>query len=103
MTESSDHEIERRQFFRLDMEKELVDIAWADEDGQHFTKKVACIDFSRGGIRIDSDIAMAEDTPIKVTFKANSPNAQELTGKVLRCIKQSTGWYEIAFIFGDKV
>ena len=97
MTKSSDHEIERRQYFRLDMEKELVDISWADEAGNHRLKKVACLDFSRGGLRIDSDIEMAPETEVTVIFKANTPGAQSLSGFVLRCIKQDSGWFEIAF------
>jgi len=97
MTESSDHEIERRQHFRLDMEKELVDIFWLDEQGEERRKKVACRDFSRGGLRIDSDIEMAEDLAVIVTFKVNTVGSQSLKGKVLRCTPQQNGWYEIAF------
>lgn len=97
MTDSSNHEIERRQQFRLDMEKELIDIRWQDSDGIERTKKVACRDFSRGGIRIDSDIEMIAETVVTVTFKINTPHSQELVGKVLRCLKQDNGWYEIAF------
>ena len=37
--------IERRQAFRLDMEKELVDIVWTDEQGHQHQKKIACLDF----------------------------------------------------------
>lgn len=97
MTDSSNHEIERRKSFRLDMEKELIDISWTNDSGQQCDKKVACLDFSRGGLRIDSDMAIPVDTAVTVTFKKNTPNAQQVTGKILRCIKQSNGWYEIAF------
>ena len=97
MTDSSNHEIERRQSFRLDMEKELIDIRWTDDSGSERTKKVACSDFSRGGLRIDSDIEIPKETPIVVTFKANTPKSQSLNGLVLRCIKQDNGWYEVAF------
>lgn len=99
MSESSNHEIERRRSFRLDMEKELVDIAWENPQGQTMTKKVACLDFSRGGLRIDSDLAIDVDTPISVTFKAQSVHNQTLKGKVLRCEQQKTGWFDIALIF----
>ena len=99
MTDSSNHEIERRKSFRLDMEKELIDIRWQDDAGNERTKKVACRDFSRGGIKIDSDIEFTAGTPIVVVFKANSPNSQELSGKVLRCNKQDNGWFEVAFQF----
>ena len=97
MTDSSNHEIERRQSFRLDMEKELVDISWTDDAGCQRTKKVACLDFSRGGLRIDSDIEMPEETPVTVIFKSNTPGAQSLTGVVVRCIQQENGWYEVGF------
>lgn len=97
MTDSSNHEIERRQSFRLDMEKELVDISWTDGDGNQRTKKVACLDFSRGGLRIDSDIEMPQDTPVTVIFKANTPGSQSLKGVVVRCIQQKNGWYEVGF------
>lgn len=97
MTDSSDHEIERRQHFRLDMEKELVDICWLDEQGKELRKKVACRDFSRGGLRIDSDIEMAEGLPVIVIFKVNTVGSQSLKGTVLRCMQQDNGWYEIAF------
>lgn len=102
MSDSSNHEIERRRFFRLDMEKELIDVAWKDSDGNELQKKVACLDFSKGGVRIDSDIAMEADTPVQVIFKSNSPQKQVLTGKVLRCIKQDTGWFEVAFVIDTK-
>lgn len=97
MSESSNHEIERRRSFRLDMEKELVDISWTDSQGQTRTKKVACLDFSRGGLRIDSDIAIEADTEISVTFKATSPDKRTLNGRVLRCTAQDNGWFELAF------
>lgn len=97
MTDSSDHEIERRQHFRLDMEKELVDICWQDEQGAERRKKVACRDFSRGGLRIDSDIEMPEGLPVIVTFKVNSVGSKSLKGKVLRCSQLENGWFEVAF------
>ncbi|MFD2167370.1 PilZ domain-containing protein [Thalassotalea euphylliae] len=102
MTDSSNHEIERRQHFRLDMEKELIDIVWQNDNGQDIQKKVACLDFSRGGLRVDSDIAIPVDTPVTVIFKRNSPSAQSLKGTVLRCIKQDTGWFHIAFLLETK-
>lgn len=96
MTDSSSNESERRGSFRLDMEKELVDIMWKDENGQERNKKIVCLDFARGGLKIDCDIALQVQTPVTVLFKAASANNQKLYGKVLRCIKQDTGWFEIA-------
>jgi len=98
MTDSSFDESERRNSFRLDMEKELVDIMWKDENGQEKSKKIACLDFARGGLRLDCDVALLEQTAVTVLFKSASENNQKLYGRVLRCIKQDTGWFEIALI-----
>ncbi len=89
---------ERRSSFRLDMEKELVDIMWKDENGQEKSKKIVCLDFARGGLKLDCDIALPVQTVVTVVFKSASSNNQKLYGKVLRCIKQDTGWFEIALI-----
>ena len=96
MTDSSFNELERRGSFRLDMEKELVDIMWQDENGQDKSKKIVCVDFARGGLKLDCDIALPVQTQVEVLFRAASVNNQKLHGKVLRCIKQDTGWFEIA-------
>jgi len=98
MTESTSDEAERRQSFRLDMEKELVDIVWQDEQGQEHTKKIACLDFARGGLKLDCDQTIPLHTPVTVVFKSAGNNSQKLYGKVLRCIKQDNGWFEIALI-----
>lgn len=100
-----DHEInesERRQSFRLDMEKELVDIVWTDDTGRKHQKKIACLDFSRGGLRIDCDQSIEISTLVTIIFKAANPNSQKLYGKVLRCIKQDNGWFEIALRINDE-
>jgi hypothetical protein len=98
MTESSSDEVERRQSFRLDMEKELVDIIWLDEQGKEHNKKIACLDFSRGGLKIDCDQLLPLQSPVTIVFKSASTSSQKLYGKVLRCIKQENGWYEVALI-----
>lgn len=98
MTDSSFDESERRSSFRLDMEKELVDIIWKDESGQELSKKIVCLDFARGGLRLDCDVALPIQTAVTVIFKSASINNQKLYGKVLRCIKQDTGWFEIALV-----
>lgn len=98
MADSSDDGVERRSSFRLDMEKELVDIIWTDENGQEKAKKIVCLDFARGGLKLDCDIALPLQTAVTVLFKAASTNHQKLYGKVLRCIKQDNGWFEIALI-----
>jgi len=96
--ESSVDEAERRRSFRLDMEKELVDIVWKDEQGQEHTKKIACLDFARGGLKLDCDQSIPMNTSVTVIFKSASSNSQKLYGKVLRCLKQENGWFEIALI-----
>lgn len=98
MSDSSFNESERRSSFRLDMEKEFVDIMWEDGDGQAQSKQIVCLDFSRGGLKLDCDVALPVQTPVTVIFKSASENNQKLYGKVLRCIKQDTGWFEIALV-----
>ena len=98
MVDSSDDDLERRGSFRLDMEKELIDISWIDENGQERTKKIVCLDFARGGLKLECDIALPVQAAVTVLFKSASINNQKLRGKVLRCIKQDNGWFEIALI-----
>jgi len=93
---SDESEAERRQNFRLDMEKELVDIHWVDDHQQPLQRKITCLDFSRGGLKLDCDHAIPLETKVTVVFKAANPNSQNLYGKVIRCIKQATGYFEIA-------
>ncbi len=96
MSDSSNDDLERRSSFRLDMEKELVDIIWTDESGQERTKKIVCLDFARGGLKLDCDITLPEQTAVTILFKSANSNNEKLFGKVLRCIKQDNGWFEIA-------
>lgn len=98
MTDSSDNDLERRSSFRLDMEKELVDIVWTDESGQERTKKIACLDFARGGVRVDCDMELPVQTAVTIVFKSASANNQKLSGKVLRCLQQDNGWFEMALV-----
>ena len=92
---------ERRQSFRLDMEKEIIDIVWTNAQGQQSTKKIACLDFSRGGLKLDCDQAIELQTQVTVLFKAADPRSQKITGRVIRCIKQDNGWFEIALKFEE--
>ena len=94
-------ENERRQAFRIDMEKELIDIVWTDDNNNEQRKKIACLDFSRGGLKVDCDCAIDTDTQVKIIFKAANPSSQTLFGKVLRSIKQDNGWFEIALQLAD--
>jgi len=93
---SSKSEEERRQYFRLDMEKELVDILWVDDNQKQLQRKITCLDFSRGGLKLDCDHAIPLETKVSVVFKAANPNSQNLHGKVIRCLKQANGYFEIA-------
>jgi hypothetical protein len=96
------NEEERRQSFRLDMEKELVDIVWCDANGVEYQKKIACLDFSRGGLKLDCDQIIELQTLTTVVFKSANPNSQKLYGRVIRCIKQDNGWFEIALRLDEK-
>ena len=87
---------ERRTNFRLDMEKELIDINWVDGKGQAQQKKIVCVDFSRGGLKLDCDLEIPVDTEVTVVFRSAHPDSQTITGKVIRCIKQDNGWFDIA-------
>ena len=96
MTEDKEENVDRRQSFRLDMEKELVDISWTDEQGQTVTKKIVCVDFSKGGLKLDCDRAIPVNTEVMVTFQQAAPHSQQLPGRVIRCIQQPNGWFELA-------
>ena len=101
MSDNGGEWVERRRSFRLDMEKELVDIAWTDENGQEHTRKIACLDFARGGLKLDCDVPLPINTAVTIVFKAASNTNQKLYGQVLRCIKQDNGWYEVAVRFNN--
>ncbi len=94
--ENSEDDIERRQAFRLDMEKELVDISWVNEKKEQQQRKITCLDFSRSGLKLDCDHAIPLQTAVTIIFKIANTNSQKLYGTVIRCIKQSNGYFEIA-------
>jgi hypothetical protein len=93
---------DRRQGFRLDMEKSLVDISWLDEKGLARQGKVICIDFSRNGIKLDCDQSLLIDTQVSVIFDRKTPLHQALHGTVIRCKTQANGWFEIALQWNDQ-
>lgn len=95
--------LERRKSFRLDMEKELVDIQWENETGIEQKEKIACLDFSKGGLRLECEHAIPLNVKAVVIFKAANPNSQRLYGRVLRCLVQKSGVYEIALRLDDEV
>ena len=94
-------ENERRQSFRIDMEKEWIDIVWTDDNGDEKRKKIVCLDFSRGGLKVDCDCEIAANTQVMIIFKSRSPTSQKVFGKVVRCIKQDNGWFEVALALID--
>jgi hypothetical protein len=100
MADSSFDQLERRKSIRLDMEKELVDIVWVDEQGQARTKKIACLDFAKGGVKLDCDITLPTQTKVTIHFKSANASNQKLYGKVLRSVKQDNGWYQIVLTLG---
>ncbi len=102
MTASSNGGIERRKSFRLDMEKEIVDISWIDADSQERIKKTACLDFSKGGLRIDSDEILPLNVKVDVVFRSRDAKSRSLSAKVLRCVEQDNGWYEVALLLDEE-
>jgi hypothetical protein len=95
------NENERRRNLRLDMEKELIDISWIDEDEQLCKKKIVCLDFARGGLKVSCDQAIPIHTAVNVIFKSADPSSQQLSTKVLRCNNLKNSYFEIALIFTD--
>ncbi|TWX58507.1 PilZ domain-containing protein [Colwellia hornerae] len=94
LNQSSDDE--RRRSFRLDMEKELVDIRWVNDQQKTVQRKITCLDFSRGGLKLDCDHVIPLQTKVTVVFKVATPNSQNLYGTVIRCLEQSNGYFELA-------
>lgn len=93
---------ERRQGFRLDMEKSLVDISWLDETGQARQGKVICVDFARKGIKFESAQSLFIDTQVILTFERKTPRHHTLHGTVVRCEAQANGGFEIALQWNDQ-
>jgi c-di-GMP-binding flagellar brake protein YcgR len=87
---------ERRNSFRLDMEKELVDIFWHTESGDNISQRIVCLDFSKGGLKLACEQAIPLDTEVKVCFKAADKNSQMLFGQVIRQVQQPDGFFDIA-------
>ncbi len=98
MSDSDGEEVERRRSIRLDMEKTLVDIVWTDDNGTERYKKIACLDFARGGVKLDCDEPLLLNTAVTVAFKTANASSQKLFAKVIRCTKQKSGWFEIALM-----
>ncbi len=96
MTKINSFDDERRQSFRIDMEKELVELIWFDENNKTQQRKIVCLNFSRGGLKLDCDQSISVSTNVDVLFNAIHPNSQKLCGQVIRCVQNESGWYHIA-------
>ncbi|NMP16455.1 MULTISPECIES: PilZ domain-containing protein [unclassified Thalassotalea] len=97
MSETNIEPIERRQFFRIDMEGELVNVTWRDADGQAHKVKCICADFSKGGLRIEYDYPIAVGTVVDFKFQEDHPESRTLQAKVIRCIETKDAIYSIGF------
>lgn len=93
MSEPNDEAIERRESLRLDMEKELVNVIWQDEQGNELSTKCICVDISRQGMQLNFDREIKEGSEIFVQFSTNDVNAKKWPVKVLRCHLSINGWY----------
>ncbi|TLU67634.1 PilZ domain-containing protein [Thalassotalea litorea] len=101
MSNSEQSLSERRQYFRIDMEYETVDLLWRDEEGQAHKVKSVCLDFSRGGLRIEHEFAITEDTEVSICFQADHPESQTLVAKVVRCIELTGNRFSIGLQMVD--
>lgn len=89
---------DRRRSQRLDMEKELVTIMWENDSNESVSRDVMCIDVSSGGLKVEMMHPIAPLTPVNVLFKPNQPLNVTTQCTVLRCVKQLSGWYELALL-----
>ena len=87
---------ERRKSLRLDMENHLVSILGPNE-GQ--TKQVVCVDVCNSGISLNLDAPLDVDAEIFVILNPADSDSPKRKGKVLRCVKQDSGWYQIGLHF----
>lgn len=97
MSSPEQETIDRRQNFRIDMEKEAVDLLWRDAEGQSHKVTSICADFSRSGLRIEHEFAIVPDTQVNFRFQAEHPDSKPLTAKVVRCVELPTGKFSIGF------
>ncbi len=87
---------DRRQNFRIDMEQETVDLLWRDEEGQSHKVTSVCADFSKGGLRIEHDFCIPEDSQVNFKFQADHPESRSITAQVIRCFELPSGCFSIA-------
>ncbi len=95
MSSPAENNIERRQNFRIDMEEEIVDILWRDNEGQAHKVKSICVDFSKGGLRLEHDFAILPNTEVSFCFHSTHPESKEVKAKVVRCVHLTNGKFSI--------
>lgn len=101
MMEITDEVIERRKDFRIDMEEELVDIEWTDSSGNINNERIQCIDFSKGGLKIQFNQDLPVNALATFTFQKAHPNSQILKAQVIRSIKHEAGDFHVALRMVD--
>ena len=89
---------DRRQHIRLDMEGELVDLIWQDEEKQQI-EKVVCLDISRKGIKVKSQAKLEVYTPVEVILNPSEEDPMRLKARVIRNVLDRDGDSEIAMLF----
>lgn len=99
MSHDEDPFKERRKSLRLDMEKELVTVFPIDAPTLPHKFQCVCVDVSRGGLKLNSDLPLAAESHIDVLFKPKHPNSAKRRALVLRCDQQAEGWFFVALQF----
>jgi c-di-GMP-binding flagellar brake protein YcgR len=89
--------IERRKSFRIDMENESVDLLWRDTEGQSHKVSSVCLDFSKGGMKVEHDFAILPNTKVNFRFQSEHPDSIALHAKVVRCLEMENGRFSIGF------
>lgn len=95
MQNEEQQQMERRQDFRIDMEQEFLDILWRDSEGQSHKVKSTCVDFSKGGLRLEHEFAILPNTTVSFTFHDDHPESKKFKAKVVRCIELTNGNFSI--------
>lgn len=89
--------IERRKNFRIDMENETIDLIWKDTDGKSYKVQSVCVDFSKGGMKVENEFAILPNTKVSFRFQSEHPDSIALRAKVVRCTKMGDKRYSIGF------
>jgi hypothetical protein len=90
---------ERRSSARLDMEKQMVSIKWTDANKQSQKRLVTCMDVSRGGLKLELEVAIPVDSLVEVQLTPENLSPQTFQAKVIRCAQLEHGWFNIGLKF----